>query len=147
MKGKSRVLASSVDSKSLTSRVLHLLQKYVSNSLMVKKHKTRFFRKLQTQNFQSVSNQCLSHANTTMTPSRPQTKDLNVVISAMAVWQGVAMDYLKFHLGPPCPTLLRPADGPPLKRPYSRFRGGPPPGRAACGRLLLLWTHHDVRLW
>jgi hypothetical protein len=41
-------------------------------------------------------------------------------------WQGVAMDYLKFHLGLACPIHLSPAGGPPLKRPYSRFRGGPP---------------------
>jgi hypothetical protein len=26
----------------------------------------------------------------------------------MGVWKGVAMDCLKFHPGPPCPTLLRP---------------------------------------
>jgi hypothetical protein len=28
---------------------------------------------------------------------------------------------LKFHLGPPCPTLLCPAGGPTPKRPYGRF--------------------------
>jgi hypothetical protein len=28
--------------------------------------------------------------------------------SIMGVWQGVAMDFLKFHPGPPCPTLLLP---------------------------------------
>jgi hypothetical protein len=28
---------------------------------------------------------------------------------ATIVWQGVAMDSLKYHQGPPCPTLLRPA--------------------------------------
>jgi hypothetical protein len=33
----------------------------------------------------------------------------------MEVWQEVAMDSLKFHPGPPCPTILRPVDGPPLK--------------------------------
>jgi hypothetical protein len=44
----------------------------------------------------------------------------------MGVWQGVAMDSLKFHSGPLCPTLLCPAVGPPHKRPYSRFKGGPP---------------------
>jgi hypothetical protein len=32
----------------------------------------------------------------------------------MDVWQGVNMDSLKFHTGLPCPTLLCPADGPPL---------------------------------
>jgi hypothetical protein len=44
---------------------------------------------------------------------------------AMGVWHGVAVDYLKFHSGPPCPTFLRPAGGPPVKRPHGRFRGGP----------------------
>jgi hypothetical protein len=29
------------------------------------------------------------------------------------------------------PTILRPAEGPPLKRPHGRFRGSPPAGRAA----------------
>jgi hypothetical protein len=50
----------------------------------------------------------------------------------MGVRQGVAMDSLKFYLGPPCLTLLRPAVGPPLKRPYGRFRGHPQPGRHAA---------------
>jgi hypothetical protein len=61
------------------------------------------------------------------------------------VWQWVAMDSLEFHPGPPCPTLLRPAGGPPMKRPYVHFWGGPPSGRAACGRLLPLWPPHAVR--
>jgi hypothetical protein len=34
------------------------------------------------------------------------------------------MDSLKFHPGLPCPTLLRPAGGPPPKQPYGRFWGG-----------------------
>jgi hypothetical protein len=34
----------------------------------------------------------------------------------MGAWQGVAMDSLKFHPGPPCANLLRPEDVPPLKR-------------------------------
>jgi hypothetical protein len=42
----------------------------------------------------------------------------------MGAWQGVAMDSLKFHPGLPCPTLLNPAGGPPLKRPYSCFKDG-----------------------
>jgi hypothetical protein len=58
--------------------------------------------------------------------------------TAMGVWQGVAMDSLKFHLGLPCPTLLCPAGRPPLKRP-ARW--------AACSRLLPFWTPHVVRLW
>jgi hypothetical protein len=51
----------------------------------------------------------------------------------MGVWQGVAMDSLKFHPGPPFPTLLCPV-------------GGPPTRRAACGRFLLPWTPHAERL-
>jgi hypothetical protein len=65
----------------------------------------------------------------------------------MGVWQGVAMDSLKYHWGQPCPTLLRPASRPSLRRPYGRFRGGPPSGPAAYGRPLPLWTPHTVRLW
>jgi hypothetical protein len=57
------------------------------------------------------------------------------------------MDSLKFHPGPPCLTLISPAGGPPLKRPYGHFRGGLPTEHAACGRLLPLWTPHAVRLW
>jgi hypothetical protein len=48
------------------------------------------------------------------------------------------MDSLKFHPGPPCPTLLHPVGGPPLKRPYGRFRGGPPARWAACSHILPL---------
>lgn len=48
----------------------------------------------------------------------------------MAVWQGVTMDFLKFHPGPPWPILLSPVGGPSLKRPYDHFRGGPPAGVA-----------------
>jgi hypothetical protein len=44
----------------------------------------------------------------------------------MGVWQGVAMDSLKFHLSLPCPTLLRSVGGPTLKWPYGHFMGGPP---------------------
>ena len=58
----------------------------------------------------------------------------------------VSTDSLKFHLGLPCPTLLRPAGVSPLKRPYDRFRGGPPTGQVACGCLLPLWTPNAVRL-
>jgi hypothetical protein len=57
------------------------------------------------------------------------------------------MDSLKFYMGPPCPNLLRPVDGPPLKRPYGCFWGNPSTGRAACGRLLPFWTPRAVRLW
>jgi hypothetical protein len=34
----------------------------------------------------------------------------------MGEWQGAAMDSLKHHSGPPCPTLLRPAGGTPLEQ-------------------------------
>ena len=57
----------------------------------------------------------------------------------ISVWQGVAMDSLKLYLDPPCPNLLYPVGGPPLKRPNSCFKGGPPTGRAVCGRLIPLW--------
>jgi hypothetical protein len=59
----------------------------------------------------------------------------------------VAKDALKYHPGLPCPTLLQPAGGPPLKRPYGCFRDGPPTGQVACGCVLPLWTPHAVRLW
>jgi hypothetical protein len=36
----------------------------------------------------------------------------------MGVWQGVAMDSLKFHRRPPCYTFLHPAGRLPLKWPY-----------------------------
>jgi hypothetical protein len=65
----------------------------------------------------------------------------------MGVWEGVSMDSLQFHPGPPCFTLLRPAGGPPLKQPYGCFRRGLPAGRKACGHLLLLWTPYAGRLW
>jgi hypothetical protein len=42
----------------------------------------------------------------------------------MGVWEGVAMDFLKYHSGSSCTTHLCSAGGPPLKRPYSNFRGG-----------------------
>jgi hypothetical protein len=64
----------------------------------------------------------------------------------ICVWQGVAMDSLKFELGPPCFTLLRPAGVPTLKQPYGRFRDGQLAGRSACGCFLPLWTPHAVRL-
>jgi hypothetical protein len=45
----------------------------------------------------------------------------------MGVWQGVAMDSLKFHQGLPCPTFYALRAG----HPYNRFRGGLPTGRVA----------------
>jgi hypothetical protein len=65
--------------------------------------------------------------------------------ATMGLWQGVAMDLLKFHPGPPYPTLLFPRGRPPLKRPYGRFRGSLPTGRAAWGRLLPPRTPYAVR--
>jgi hypothetical protein len=62
----------------------------------------------------------------------------------MGVWQGVAMDSLKFHPGPACPILLNPDGSDPLKRPYGLFRGGPPAGLAASGHFLPPWTPHTV---
>jgi hypothetical protein len=58
---------------------------------------------------------------------------------------GVSPDSLKFHPGPPCSILLRPVGGPPPKRPYGRFKGVPPTGQAACGRLLPPWIPHAVQ--
>jgi hypothetical protein len=43
----------------------------------------------------------------------------------MDLWQKLAMDSLKFHPGPPCPTLLHPAGGLPAAVFYHC-------GRAAC---------------
>jgi hypothetical protein len=64
----------------------------------------------------------------------------------MGVWEGVAMDSLQFYPGPQFPTLRRPVGGPTPKRPYNRFKGGPPTGQVACGCLLLFWTPDAVRL-
>jgi hypothetical protein len=44
-------------------------------------------------------------------------------VSSISVWQGVTMDSVKFHPGPPCPTLLRPAGGPPQGWPACRVGG------------------------
>jgi hypothetical protein len=74
------------------------------------------------------------------------TRYAKISFKSMGVFQGVAMDALKYHPGPPCPTLLHPAGRSPLKRPNGRFRGGLPAGQAACNRLLPFWTPHDVGL-
>jgi hypothetical protein len=39
---------------------------------------------------------------------------ITALITGMGIWQGVTTDSLKFHPGPPCPTLLSPVGGPPL---------------------------------
>jgi hypothetical protein len=64
--------------------------------------------------------------------SRRWTRRSGVSNALVGVWQGVAIDLPKFHLGPPYPTLLCPARGPLLKRPYGRFRDGLPKGWAGC---------------
>jgi hypothetical protein len=38
-----------------------------------------------------------------------EDEEYNLGGTSMGVWQGVAMDSLKFHPGPPCPTLLLPS--------------------------------------
>jgi hypothetical protein len=70
------------------------------------------------------------------------------------VRRGVSKASLKYHPGPPCSTLLRPAGGRPPKRPYGRFGGGPPAGRVACAVLYPLGypmpygpAPHLTRLW
>jgi hypothetical protein len=64
----------------------------------------------------------------------------------ISVWQGVAMDTLKLHLGSPHPTPLPPAGCLPLKRSLGCFRDGLPTGLAACGSLLPSWTPHTICL-
>jgi hypothetical protein len=73
----------------------------------------------------------------------------------MGVWQGVAMETLKFHLGPPCPTFYalwagRPRNGlmtvsgvarPQDERPSSTLLGYPTP--YACDELTLV--HNAVQ--
>jgi hypothetical protein len=79
--------------------------------------------------------------NNTMSQMSPNVSSLFLHESldeAMGVWQGMAMDSLKFHLGRPCPTLLCPDGGSPLTQPYVGFRGGLPRGQEACSPLLPL---------
>jgi hypothetical protein len=44
--------------------------------------------------------------------------DNRIRLQCMGVWEGVAMDSPMIYPGPPCPTLLRPVSGLPLKRHY-----------------------------
>jgi hypothetical protein len=60
------------------------------------------------------------------------------------LWQGVSTDSLKFFPGLPCPTLLCPAGGPPMKQLYSNFWSGPPAGRTPCSCLLPPWVPHVI---
>jgi hypothetical protein len=73
----------------------------------------------------------------------PRTNYWNLDI---VIWQGVAMDFTKYHSGPPCLTILPPAGGPPLKQPYGRFWNDPPTERAASGRYIPPWTPRAIRL-
>jgi hypothetical protein len=75
-----------------------------------------------------------------------KTKGMSMV-TTIGVWQGVAKDFPKVYPGPPWPTLLCPAGGPPQKRPYSCFWGDLPVEQVPCGHLLPFWTPHAVRLW
>jgi hypothetical protein len=71
--------------------------------------------------------------------TEPPSQRLNPEPS-IGVWHGVAMDSLKYHPGPSCPTLLRPVG------PYSHFRGGLLAERVTYGCLLPLWKPRAVRL-
>jgi hypothetical protein len=61
--------------------------------------------------------------------------------------QGVAMDSPKYNLGHPSLTILCLAGRPPLKLPYSHFKGGLPKGWMACGHFLLLRLPQVKRIW
>jgi len=67
-------------------------------------------------------------------------------ITTIGVWEGVAMDSLKYRQGPPCPTPLRSAGGPPLTWLFSHLQGAAYAWRAACSMLLSFCTLHGVRL-
>jgi hypothetical protein len=68
-------------------------------------------------------------------------------VEARPVLQRVSTDTLMFHPGPPSPAFLHPVGGPPPKRPYGRFGGGMPTGRAVCGRLLPPWIPLAIQAW
>jgi hypothetical protein len=55
--------------------------------------------------------------------------------------EGVSTDSLKFHMGPPCPTLIRPAGGPPPKRPSSSPLDTPCRTGLSLGLPLSSWAH------
>jgi hypothetical protein len=102
--------------------------------------------RLKINTFQTtVGSLCQKRGRPVFLPAGPVVVAVRTQRSAsllnMGVWQGVAMDSLKYHSGPQCPTLLCPAGGP-----YSRFKGGPPTRRTTCSRLLLPWTPHAMRL-
>jgi hypothetical protein len=64
----------------------------------------------------------------------------------MCVWQGVAMDSLKYHSGLPYLTFLYPVGMPSLQWPYNHFRGGPPAGWVVYGPYPFE-PPHAIRLW
>jgi hypothetical protein len=62
----------------------------------------------------------------------------------VGVWQGVAMNSLKFYSGLPCPALLRPAGGPPLEQPYGRLLPFEHPTPYAYGSEAEMWAGSKV---
>jgi hypothetical protein len=58
----------------------------------------------------------------------------------MGVWEGVATDFPKFHLGQPCLTLLRPVGGRLPKRPYGLMASLP-------YGLMASWPYGLMALW
>jgi hypothetical protein len=54
---------------------------------------------------------------------------------------------LKVLLGPAMPYHILPCGQPPLKRPYSLFRGGRPQSGLPAVVLLPFWIPHAIRLW
>jgi hypothetical protein len=69
----------------------------------------------------------------------------DVVLSGMGVRHGGGRGLPRVSPGPAMPDPSMPCGRPPLKRPYGRFRGGPPARRAAWGRLLSPWIPHAAR--
>jgi hypothetical protein len=63
-------------------------------------------------------------------------KEIRPMVLCIDVWQGVAMDSLKYCYGLLWPVMPDPSTS-----------CGPLAGRVACGCLLALWTPHAVRLW
>jgi hypothetical protein len=89
---------------------------------------------------------CLALSSDRMTVTFLSSYRFKKRVKLNGVWQGVAMDSLKFHQGPPCPYPSKPCEWATPERPFGLLRGGPIARRAACGRLLPHWTPHAVRL-
>jgi hypothetical protein len=99
------------------------------------------------------------HVSSTGTKvSRKHKKFSPSLQKILGVWQGVAMDALQFHPGPPCLTVLHPADRPPLTavsgvaRPQSGWPaavfylfGHPTPYTYACKRWSRIGKHFERR--